>query len=754
MPQSIELRAFFTLCLAAMACGGRQDPPILAGSVWTDPKLVRNDTAQYTSFDEGGGSLLTGEGWFPDESAGPEGPWHSFAWAGKEVELRYLPDGQEARDLVLHCHPAPVAGDQKQRVAVVADGTTVAEADLPPGWRVVRLPLPEPSPRGGFAQLLLRFEYAAKPSDIGSSADSRSLAAACSDVAIVPRWVRNPLAFIATAGFDAEHNRLSLPVGAVISVPLPVSRSGRLRVRDVAGCPSCTLSVSLLGPGGEVETLYEGAASFVAGRSLHFTTPVRGIARLRFERRRESGADTGDGGILRLALDSDSLEVEPAGNVQAANPNVFIYLVDTLRADSVEPYGAATGRSPAVREFAQHAVTYEQARAASTWTLPSVVSLLTGSYPFRHGVMKGKVKLSNQVPTLAGTLSEAGWSSVGFSQSFIASGSFGVDHGFDEYFVNNQLNSRPVRAARLRSMLLEWLYSRGDDPAPIFAYLHDVAPHAPYDPPPPFDRLAREVGGLLPPGVYSPRRFQTGGFGSDPKELAHLAALYEGEVGYSDQQFGRFVDMLRGLGLFDDSYVVLVADHGEEFNEHGGYDHGRTLYGELMRVPLLIHFPHDEHAGERVAQPVSLVDVMPTLLAGLGLEPGGPDGRDISPRSVQGRSSEAVPVFSEVNPEPSETLASVDLRALLRGDLKCIQNLAGTDRFGHPAPSMEVYDLAVDAGEQSPIPAGDGKFEQCSELLESWAVARARAMEEHGGRGTGETSESDLERLRALGYIH
>jgi arylsulfatase A-like enzyme len=232
-----------------------------------------------------------------------------------------------------------------------------------------------------------------------------------------------------------------------------------------------------------------------------------------------------------------------------------------------------------------------------------------------------------------------------------------------------------------------------------------------------------------------------------------MRGLYDGEVVRADRQFGRFLALLRFLGRYESSVVILTADHGEEFAEHRGFGHTRTLYEELLHVPLLVKLPHGAHAGRRVRERVSLTDVVPTILelAGLRAEEGALDGRSIADpdRVPAGRT-----LLAETNPWVEEPASGdwihrrIDLRAAVSGDLKCIENRLERDRFGDPAERWAGYDLAADPDEQTPIAGDGGATARCAEQLQ-------RFFGQGEARGSGSESLGEEERaaLRALGYL-
>jgi len=208
------------------------------------------------------------------------------------------------------------------------------------------------------------------------------------------------------------------------------------------------------------------------------------------------------------------------------------------------------------------------------------------------------------------------------------------------------------------------------DEKPLFLFVHVCAPHHPYDPPPPFDTR------------FSPR---------DNGNTERKRALYDGEIAYSDTELGELLDRMRALGIFDESVVVLLSDHGEEFEEHGGWLHGRTLFEESLRVPLILRLPKGAEGGRRVEARAGLADVLPTVLSVLGIAPiEGLDGVDLTTAWHGEPTGQQRPMFFELD------LRRDRLDALIVGDLKLV------DRES-PESSVTLYRLS----EQEPDRAVD-----------------------------------------------
>jgi arylsulfatase A-like enzyme len=295
-------------------------------------------------------------------------------------------------------------------------------------------------------------------------------------------------------------------------------------------------------------------------------------------------------------------------------PNVLLYVVDTLRADSLPVYGNPVVTTPAITQFANEAVVYERAYSHSSWTRPSIASILTGRLPDEHRVETRDDNAALGLVLLSEQFRAAGYATAAIITNPNVGAFFGFDQGYDEFvelFAETGEGPVPDDVSRARSDVvtqraLEWIDRA---PEPFFLFVLTTDPHSPYKPPKGF-RKYRGSNSSWPRGS---------GFRLPPYKRRYRA-LYWGEVSYNDVSFGELLDHLRGRGLYDRTVVALTSDHGEEFGDHGHLWHGKTLYEEQLRVPLIIRRPGEPHAGHRIATPVQLVDVAPTLLAAAGLD--------------------------------------------------------------------------------------------------------------------------------------
>jgi arylsulfatase A-like enzyme len=292
-------------------------------------------------------------------------------------------------------------------------------------------------------------------------------------------------------------------------------------------------------------------------------------------------------------------------------PLVIVYLVDTLRADHTQPYGYARDTTPELLEFSKDAVVFEQAIAQASWTKPSVASLFTSLPPGRHQAIQLQEPLDSAQVTLAEMLQAKGYSTgAAVANWIIYTKGSNMDQGFDAFAGLHGARNRPskdVPAAVVVDEALAWLDSRKGFKR--FLYVHTLDPHVPYTPPPPFDQKYEPHPAPGHPGI-DPRTDY-----GEPLDRERLIAQYDGDIAYGDREFGRFVRGLKERGLYDRALIVFTADHGEEFLDHGKWLHGRSVFDELVHIPMVVKLPGQRNAGRRVAEQVRTVDILPTVLA-------------------------------------------------------------------------------------------------------------------------------------------
>lgn len=313
--------------------------------------------------------------------------------------------------------------------------------------------------------------------------------------------------------------------------------------------------------------------------------------------------------FLGLAL----LSCAPKENPQ---PHIFVYLIDTLRADRVGCYGYERPTTPVIDDFADDAFRFDNAYSVSPWTRPSIASLFTGAPPVIHGVRGRNGWAEPSLKTWAEALQERGYTTAAHFTNGHLAPRYGLGQGFDEYV----FEQNPPKAYLPSPELHErWVTSLGEiqagdaSPSPLFHYLHTMDPHIPFSPRREFGRFF--VRDEVPWSEWFDGDSETG----DALRIDYNR--YNAEIRQNDHAFGLFLDELRKRGWYENSWIVLVADHGEEFREHGVRGHGNGLWENLLRVPLIVRPPRGRtgpHAA-RLSQWVSddvPIHAVPDLIGG------------------------------------------------------------------------------------------------------------------------------------------
>lgn len=463
-------------------------------------------------------------------------------------------------------------------------------------------------------------------------------------------------------------------------------------------------------------------------------------------------------------------------------PNVVVVLVDTLRADHLSLHGYAKPTSPELDAFAKDAVTFGDARAVTSWTKPSVASLFTSMYPTAHACTEQRHVLVPEAVTIAETFRAAGWRTAAFVDNPFVSEEFGLGQGFDRFdgvapsvVVNGtllgkalfmtrvlSLAGRPfgvgVREERGSAVLHERALAFADEARkegkPFFAYVHAMEPHLPYVP----SRADAEAMGFPAGEAYAepPRYngilpFQTTPQ-PEPSLRAKLVAQYDGEIRGWSREFGKLADGLRSRGLLDDTIVVVLSDHGEEFCEHGGWTHGHSLHREVISVPLILRAPETvapaASRGRRIRGIATLLDVGPTLTELCGIEdPRIADahrsGRSLLPQVLgTGPRADSIaprPVLAEV------TMSPVSLRSIRDGSLLAIRAKAPMQE------SVAAFEDERDPGHRKDVRV-DRKTD-VDRVLDTMDDLFARLAAAALLGGARELDPGTLEALRRLGYV-
>jgi arylsulfatase A-like enzyme len=437
---------------------------------------------------------------------------------------------------------------------------------------------------------------------------------------------------------------------------------------------------------------------------------------------------------------------------------VILILVDSLRADHLSCYGAGALETPSIDRLAAGSVVFEDALAAAPWTLPSMASIVTGVDPSVHMTTDWSHSLPDELVTVAELMRRSGYVTAALGINPVLGPKSNFAQGFDEYdfypkpVPGHTLGLRLLRSAApglipvelttsgLTERAVAWIRSHQEDD--FFLWIHYYDPHLPYSPPveflpdtEPTPSIGSSFNGL--------NKIRGGQFAPDSLEKSWIHELYASEIRYVDDSIGKLIDSLDKLGLVDDALIILTSDHGEEFWEHGGFEHGHTLYREVLSVPLIIKLPGSEPA--RIHRRVSLANLMPTILESCGIEY---DRNAVQSQSLLGLidsgAGEAyeVPLFASGNLyyEPQESVVQDDMKYIL-------WKTSGRE---------ELFDLVKDPDESTSVLASDSRTAARARRLLHQQHEQSAELRRLMGIESPESARLDnstLDRLRSLGYI-
>jgi arylsulfatase A-like enzyme len=718
-------RALPILILCLAACSPSREAP--RGTLHDLAALfpVADVQREVGSLDFGspeGRSHLT-SGWYRNER---DRGGDTFVWSkGEESEIEIFLAAP--RDLRAEIRCAPIdTGGLPQTMQVAVNGRRLGTVAMSPGMRDYVVAVPKAMLAAGANRLTFHYGTVTAPSlDNGR----RQLAVQWDALRFRPG--REPAA--APPQSD-ERGALHLPFGTQVTYFVEVPAAGELAIRRVVeeGAQGGRLVVALQEEGKAAEEREPAV-----GSPVRLELPGSGRRLLRISLRAVGPTPEAGGGLLVASpVVRGERPEEPGREARrrpwSGKPNIIVYLVDTLRADRLGCYGSTKSLTPSIDAFARGATLFEDTVAQASWTRPSVTSILTGFDPLYHGVKTTEDRLTDEAWTLPEFLKAAGYRTAAFSTNPHISAETGLAQGFDDF----QLFPEDPSSEAVNRRVLGWLdEARG--PSPFFLYIHTLDPHAPYQPP--FDLLARFAPGVAPlAGTYEEIRRVYAARGAERERgMEQLAALYDAEVAGNDRSFGELLAALKERNLADSTLVVFVADHGEEFDEHGFLGHGNNLYNESLRVPLILRWP-GQTRGERVKSLAQHIDLLPTLLHAAGLQP--PDvlpGDDLF--ALAGEPFRTRRAFSHLSYDGRDGVS------LVNGDWKLIFPLSF--KLGR---GPELYRRAADPAER------DNLIEQ-EEIRAGWLLTQIRLELLRTRTGLqAKPAAMDEERrkaLEALGYL-
>jgi arylsulfatase A-like enzyme len=472
-----------------------------------------------------------------------------------------------------------------------------------------------------------------------------------------------------------------------------------------------------------------------------------------------------------LAREASPTPTVAKGAPRPGAPNVLIVSIDTLRADALGSYGNPSGLTPNLDAFAAGGVRFDQAFSSSSWTLPAIASLFTGLNARNHGAgwvtdprdPLARAPLPGDLWTITAMLRREGYETAAVVTNPYLALRYGFGAEFDRYvnltiageiyaaFEETSLvrfatwmapalgpgdRGRQVSAAAAR-----WLEARPRD-RPFYLWVHYIDPHAPYCPGQGMrlnsfrgDSLLASDGTVPCGDMPDIARLRSGEARPDAAQKRAIRALYDGEVAEVDAAVGSLLQAVDRMNLTDSTLIVMLSDHGEEFWEHGGVEHGHTVYDEVVRIPLLVRWPKRLPAGAAIDGPVRIADVAPTIGDLLDLPvPAGIDGMSLLPAMESGRApANGVALM--------ENMHFAEERVGLRTDAhKYVRWAIGKE---------EAYDLRADPGERVDLAGVPSVVEPLRRTLDRIVAEKPARPSSTSVRPDPATAEA----LRALGYV-
>ncbi len=461
-------------------------------------------------------------------------------------------------------------------------------------------------------------------------------------------------------------------------------------------------------------------------------------------------------------------------------PNVVFILVDALRADRLGVYGNRARLTPTMDSLAATGVVFDHCESAAPWTLPSVATIFTSYYPGVHkaksyqtvqkmedGLSARQSVLSDDFQTLAEALHEAGYETAGFCGNKFIRAPYGFAQGFDHFDTTFAENT--VAGAKINAAAIKWIDSRPEPHKPMFLYLHYMDVHGPYDAAPKFlDPLVKRVEEMKDKHMLTPAELhrmnaylrKPPAKTSDPQRYNRLKAYreywearYDAGVAEADFYLGQMFGALKKRGLLDNTLIVLLADHGEALCEHGLWEHGYSLYQTDLHVPLVLHWKGVLPAGMHVRRLCSLIDVMPTLLEQLRIQPGDPQiqGHSLVPYITGTLPDMPVERFAEaIKAGPYQFAVFADMTKLIVTEVPPRRMPDGT--LARVGLRRQLFNLATDPTEKFNIADQNrGQVEMMTKLLQAIATQNKNAKP-HVVPQKRRVEPETIRKLEQLGY--
>lgn len=472
--------------------------------------------------------------------------------------------------------------------------------------------------------------------------------------------------------------------------------------------------------------------------------------------------------ILVWAIGAPGCErSDPPPLAKRQRPNIILLTLESLRSDHVGAYGYERDTTPAIDAVAREGVVFENAYSVTSWTLTSHASIFTGLYPSAHQVTEPRDRLGDSHTTLAERLKACGYQTAAAVSGTYLQPPHNLNQGFELYDTNPVRKPKTpaledITNERMQEAMFGFLKERRNPTRPFFLFGYYWDPHHHYIPPPPYSEMFVPPGAVEPKDIRFDPMFKLGSQ-INRAELDYLIAQYDGEIRWTDDYLARLWALLKELGLWDNTAIIITADHAEEFYEHGRNSHKNSVYTESIHVPLIIKMPKSAES-RRDPRLVNLIDLYPTVLELADCDPG---DAVFSGKSLLDAPDNDRAVFFELRSIWSYRRKSTgkkwneieDWAAVRKGPFKLV-HVINRSRPSELPERWELYDLQTDPGEKKSLIQGLDDTGEYAELvgelqgdIERWQRDMAAMSKLWAASTQAQLTPDEEDRLRSLGYL-
>lgn len=511
------------------------------------------------------------------------------------------------------------------KVVFYVNDNPISNTEITGKWEDYTVEIPAKATKNGENQLMMRFTY-------DTVSEGRKQSAHVDGVWVMPAGAKKASSptgpstqKLVYGGVSMDALVAATPQTYTYRLQVPENGTPKLGFGYAAKAAGAKLTVTAAADGVEAKTLFEETPA--PGSWTEKVVDLSAFAGKVTEFQFTAGGDWAAGQLVGWGEPGLYTENWDDGATAAKEPtkhakHVLIYLIDTMRYDKLGVYNKKSSvKTPNIDAFAAEGTVYDWAYDNENWTKPSCATILTGLYPGTHKTKEDASKLPQKAITLGEHFQKNGFKTSSFIANGYVSDAFGFKQGWN-YYTNYIREGKNTNVDNLVNDALSWIDKNKDER--MFIYMQTIDPHVPYSPPKEWREKywKRAYNGPIKPQATGNQLadIKTGKMSVTKEDKRYLEALYDGETAFNDHHFGRLVAALKERGLYEDTAILIITDHGEEFWDHGKVGHGHSLYDEMIHSPFILRYPNKVPQGRRVPHVISMVDVAPTLYDITGVE--------------------------------------------------------------------------------------------------------------------------------------